>query len=77
MKRPILKGMLEMLLAGLPAILSLDLLYLYFSGSWYDPVRWVELSEVVALVIVSLVYLGLFVFKISQRYRGKSLNSKS
>ena len=76
MKRSIFKGVLEMLLAGLPAILALDLLYLYFAGSWYDPIRWIELTEVVALIIMSLVYLGLFIFKISRQYRGKTLNSK-
>jgi hypothetical protein len=71
MKRSIFKGVLEMLLAGLPAILALDLLYLYFAGSWYDPIRWIELTEVVALIIMSLVYLGLFIFKISRQYRVK------
>ena len=76
MKRSIYKGVLEMLLAGLPAILALDLLYLYFAGSWYDPIRWIELTEVVALIIMSLVYLGLFIFKISRQYRGKILNPK-
>lgn len=76
MKRSIFKGTLEMLLAGIPVVLALDLLYLYFSGSWYDPVRWIELTEVVALVVMSLVYLGLFIFKISRQYRGKTLNSK-
>lgn len=75
MKRSVLKGTLEMLLAGLPAVLALDLLYLYFYGSWYDPVRWIEVAEVSALVIMSVVYLGLFIFKIWQ-YRGKTLNSK-
>jgi hypothetical protein len=76
MKRSVIKGMVEILLAGLPVIMALDLLYLYFAGSWYDPVRWIELTEVAALVIMSLVYLGLFIFKITQ-YRGKTLNSKS
>ena len=76
MKKSVFKGIVEMLLAGLPAILALDLLYLYFVGSWYDPIRWIELTEVVVLVIMSMVYLGLFIFKISQ-YRGKMLNSKS
>ncbi len=63
MKKPIFKGMLELLFAGLPAILALDLLYLYFAGSWYDPIRWVELTEVVLLVIVSIIYLSVFILK--------------
>ena len=61
--------MLELLLAGLPAVLALDLLYLYFAGSWYDPIRWIELTEVAVLGIVSLVYLGMFIMKISRQYR--------
>jgi hypothetical protein len=69
MKRSIIKKVLDMLLAGLPAVLALDLLYLYFSGSWHDPVRWIELTEVVVLVVMSLVYLGLFIFKIRKQYR--------
>jgi fumarate reductase subunit C len=69
MKRSIFKGLLELLLAGLPAVLALDLLYLYFSGSWYDPIRWIELTEVVVLVILSLVYLGMFIFKMKTLYR--------
>jgi hypothetical protein len=82
MKRSVFKGMLELLLAGLPAVLALDLLYLYFAGSWYDPIRWIELTEVAVLVIVSLVYLGVFVVKISRQYRRptpprQTLNSKS
>jgi hypothetical protein len=75
MKRSILKGSIEMLLVGLSAVLSLDLLYLYFVGSWYDPIRWVELTEVVILVVISLVYLGLFIFKILERMRHTSARS--
>jgi hypothetical protein len=69
MKSSIFKGTLELLLAGLPAVLALDLLYLYFVGSWYDPVRWIELTEVTVLAVVSLVYLGFFIFKIMERLR--------
>jgi hypothetical protein len=58
-----------MLLAGLSAVLSMDLLYLYFVGSWYDPIRGIELTEVVILALMSVVYLGLFIFKILARVR--------
>ena len=61
--------MLELLFAGLPAILALDLLYLYFAGSWYDPIRWIELTEVVLLIIVSIIYLSVFILKAWGRYR--------
>jgi hypothetical protein len=86
MKRSIFKGTLELLLAGLPAVLALDLLYLYFAGSWYDPIRWIELTEVAVLAVMSLVYLGFFIFKIMERVRqhtppsppsAQTLNSKS
>jgi ABC-type polysaccharide/polyol phosphate export permease len=69
MKSSIVKGTFELLLAGLPAVLALDLLYLYFVGSWYDPVKWIELTEVVVLAVVSLVYLGFFISKIMERFR--------
>jgi len=81
MKRSVFKGVFELLLAGLPVVLALDLLYLYFAGSWYDPVRWIELTEVAVLVIVSLVYLGVFILKIWGYRRPtpprQTLNSKS
>lgn len=41
-------------------VLAGDLLYLYYAGAWYDPVRWVEVSEVVLLyllVVFALVRL--------------------
>lgn len=38
-------GMLLSVLAG-------DLLYLYYAGAWYDPMYWIEASEVVMLYII-------------------------
>lgn len=32
-------------------VLAGDLLYLYYIGSWYDPIKLIEISEVVLLYI--------------------------
>lgn len=37
----------ELLLAMMLAVTSADLLYLYYGGHWYDPIRWIEVFEVV------------------------------
>ena len=36
-------------------ILSLDILYLYYSGAWYDPYKFIEITEVVLLYTFSIV----------------------
>jgi len=37
------------------SVLSGDLLYLYFKGCWYDPTKWIEITEVVALFIICIL----------------------
>jgi hypothetical protein len=32
-------------------ILAGDLLYLYYAGSWYDPIRAIEIAEVILLYV--------------------------
>lgn len=34
------------------AVLSGDLLYLYYAGAWYDPIKVVEISEIVSLRLI-------------------------
>lgn len=34
------------------SVLAGDLLYLYYMGAWYDPIHWIEVSEVVMLCIL-------------------------
>ncbi len=41
-------------------VLSVDLLYLYAGGGWYDPVKWIEYTEVALLV--GFIPLGLWAF---------------
>jgi hypothetical protein len=33
------------------SILAADLLMIYFRGGWYDPSKWIEITEVVLLFI--------------------------
>ena len=45
-------------------ILSLDILYLYYSGAWYDPYKFIEISEVVLLYSFSIIGTIRIIFKI-------------
>jgi len=38
------------------SVLSGDLLYLYYNGGWVEPVKWIEVSEVIILWV--LVFAG-------------------
>jgi hypothetical protein len=46
---------MDALLMAFLVILSLDILYLYYRGAWYDPYRFIEISEVVLLYAFSVV----------------------
>jgi len=51
---------------SMPLFLSVtcgDLLYLYFIGSWYDPIKLIEYTEVIFLFLGGL--FGLYWFVIS------------
>lgn len=39
---------------GILVVLSADLLYLYYSGAWYDPYAFIEISEIVLLYLFSI-----------------------
>ena len=45
------KGMVNVAIALFLSVLAGDLLYLYYAGIWYDPVRWILLTEVILLYI--------------------------
>jgi hypothetical protein len=52
--------------SGLTAGLSADLLYLYFYGSWYDPIQLIEYSEVALLFILVILGIVIFVYNTSK-----------
>ncbi len=45
---------------------SADLLDLYFSGAWYDPNRFIEVSELAMLALFIVMSLSYFVWRIRQ-----------
>ena len=51
----------EGLMASWLTVLSLDLLYLYWRGHWYDPTLWIEISEVFALIMIAFWGLTEFI----------------
>jgi hypothetical protein len=46
---------MDALLMAFLVVLSLDILYLYYRGAWYDPYKFIEISEVVLLYAFSIV----------------------
>ena len=44
-----MKHLIEIITDTLLIILPADLLYLYFMGAWYDPIRAIEVTELVIL----------------------------
>lgn len=45
----------DAVLMGILVVLSADILYLYYSGAWYDPIILIEISEVALLYLFSIV----------------------
>ena len=45
---------IDVFLMGILVVLSADLLYLYYSGAWYDPYAFIEISEIVLLYLFSI-----------------------
>jgi len=46
---------LDAFLMGFLVVLSVDILYLYYSGAWYDPYILIEIAEVVLLYLFSII----------------------
>ncbi len=47
-----MKRILGLLTGIFLSVLSADLLYLYYAGTWREPIRWIEASEIVMLYII-------------------------
>jgi len=54
--------------------LSADLLYLYFIGTWYDPILIIEYTEVAALIVIMLSSLVYFVGSVRLLYSRRKSN---
>ena len=57
---------IDVILMGILVVLSADILYLYYSGAWYDPYLFIEISEVVLLYSFSLVGIVRIVYKLKE-----------
>ena len=62
----------DVILMGILVALSADILYLYYSGAWYDPYKLIEITEVVLLYVLLVVGTIPIVFKLRDLKR--SLN---
>lgn len=60
---------IDILLMAVFVILSLDLLYLYYSGAWYDPYKIIEVSEVLLLYAFSAIGIIRIIFKLRELKR--------
>jgi peptidoglycan biosynthesis protein MviN/MurJ (putative lipid II flippase) len=60
---------LDLVLMAIFVILSLDILYLYYSGAWYDPYRFIEISEVLLLYAFSIIGIVRIILKLRELKR--------
>jgi len=60
---------LDILLMAVFVILSLDILYLYYSGAWYDPYAIIEVSEVLLLYAFSIIGIVRITLKLRELKR--------
>jgi len=60
---------LDILLMAVFVILSLDILYLYYSGAWYDPYAIIEVSEVLLLYAFSIIGIVRIILKLRELKR--------
>lgn len=55
---------LDLVLMAILVILSLDILYLYYSGAWYDPYKIIEISEVLLLYAFCIIGIVRIILKL-------------
>lgn len=60
---------LDLVLMAVFVILSLDMLYLYYSGAWHDPYKIIEISEVLLLYAFSIFGIVRIVLKLRELNR--------
>jgi len=60
---------LDLVLMAVFVILSLDILYLYYSGAWYDPYKAIEISEVLLLYAFSIIGIVRIILKLRELKR--------
>ena len=56
----------DLFLMAIFVILSLDILYLYYCGAWYDPYKIIEISEVLLLYTFSIIGIVRIVIKLRE-----------
>ena len=60
---------LDLVFMAIFVILSLDMLYLYYSGAWYDPYKIIEISEVLLLYAFSIIGIIRIILKLRELKR--------
>jgi len=38
----------------IPSVLAADILHLYYTGGWYEPVKWIETTEIFLLYLFAI-----------------------
>ena len=56
----------ELITQLLLAVLAADLLYLYSCGSWYDPIKAIEIAEVILLSFIVILGIVSFLIKVKK-----------
>lgn len=65
---------LDLVLMAILVILSIDMLYLYYSGAWYDPYKIIEISEIILLYALSILGVFRIILKLRE-FKRQLINS--
>jgi len=65
MKRFIVEAFMAIILMALAS----DLLYLYYAGGWYDPIKFIEIAEVVLLYAIGCLGAGYLIARVYKEWR--------
>jgi len=62
---------INLLISAWLFVMCVDLLYLYYNGAWYDPIQWVETTEVILLFVIGVFSLGYFAIQANRFISGR------
>ena len=60
---------LELSLWTMAVVLAGNLLQLYFAGAWYDPIKWIEVSELVLLFMIMLAGIAKIICRLIKLHK--------
>jgi len=56
----------ELMATAMTIVLSADLLYLFYKKAWYDPIKLIEVSELIMLYSFIILGISWFIFRVRE-----------